>query len=66
MELGHGLGVDPQEALGRALLGHLVLQVPDAVAVRELLVRGPDLGEDPAENPGQERTQTYKHRNTKT
>jgi len=52
VELGHGLGVDPQEALRRALLGHLVLQVPDAVAVRELLVRGPDLGQDPALEAG--------------
>jgi len=43
VELGHGLLVHAEEALGRPLLGHLVLQVPDAVPVRELLVRGAHL-----------------------
>ena len=38
VELGEALLIDTQEALRRALLGDLVLQVPHAVAVRELLV----------------------------
>ena len=38
VELGETLLIHTQEALRRALLGDLVLQVPHAVAVRELLV----------------------------
>jgi hypothetical protein len=43
VELAQRLVVDAQEALGRAFLGHLVLEVPDAVAVRELFVEGTTL-----------------------
>ena len=46
VEARHGLLVDAQEALRRALLRHLVLQVPHAVLVRELLVRRAALGQD--------------------
>mmetsp|Transcript_139393 Transcript_139393/g.242389 ORF Transcript_139393/g.242389 Transcript_139393/m.242389 type:complete len:312 (+) Transcript_139393:3827-4762(+) len=41
-----GVVVHPQERLGRALLGALVLQVPHAVLRHELLVEAPDLGQD--------------------
>lgn len=40
--------VDAQEALGRALFGHLVLQVPHTVLVNELLVVRATLGQDAA------------------
>ena len=46
VEARHGLLVDAQEALRRALLRHLVLQVPHAVLVRELLVRRAALRQD--------------------
>ena len=48
MELAHGLVGDAEEALGRPLLGHLVLEVPDAVAVSELVVGRPALGQNSA------------------
>jgi len=50
--LVEGLVVDPEEALGGALLGHLVLQVPDAVLVHELLVDGAALGQEAALEAG--------------
>ena len=46
MEALHRLVVHAQEALGGALLGELVLQVPDAVPVLQLLVGGPALGSE--------------------
>ena len=52
VELGHRLVVDAQEALRRPLLGDLVLQVPDAVAVRKLFVRHAALGQDAALEAG--------------
>lgn len=51
MEPRHGLILDPEEALRRPLLRDLVLEVPDAVAVSELLVGRPALGQDPAFEP---------------
>ena len=46
--LGHGIVVDAEEALRGALLGHVVLQVPHAVLVGELLRRGAALRQDSA------------------
>ena len=48
VEARHRLLIDAQETLRRALLRHLVLQVPDAVLVRELLVRRATLRQDAA------------------
>lgn len=44
MEFSERLIVHPQETLRSSLFGDLILQVPDAVAVSELLVGTPTLG----------------------
>ena len=43
-----GCLLHPEEALGRALLGDDILEVPDAVPVDHLLPDRADLGQDPA------------------
>ena len=48
VEVHHRFLIDVQEALRHALLCHLVLQVPDAVLVRELLVHRATLRQDAA------------------
>ena len=47
MKLGHGLLIDPEEALSRSFLGDLVLEVPHAVPMRKLFVGRSHLGQDP-------------------
>ena len=48
MELVHAVIIHPEEALGSPLLRHLILQVPHAILVGELLVGGAHLRQDAA------------------
>ena len=58
----HLLLVDAEEALGSALLRHFVLQIPNAVAVSELLLRHPALGQDSeGSKTGRDNEFTYKY-----
>ena len=52
VEPRHSVLVHPEETLAGSLLGNLVLQVPDSVPVRELLVGGAHLRQDPALKTG--------------
>ena len=52
VELLHRFVVDAEETLSRALLGDFILQVPDAVAMGELLVGHATLGQDAAFESG--------------
>lgn len=48
MEALHGFIIDTEVALCRAFLGHLILQVPDAVLVREFVLLGAALRQNAA------------------
>eukprot|EP00906_Rhabdomonas_costata_P036699 RCo051448 len=57
LELLHAVVVHPQEGLGGAFLGVLVLEVPHAVLRDELLVVAPDLGQDAHLKPAHRKQQ---------
>ena len=52
VELGHGIILYSEEALCRSLLGDLVLEVPDSIAMSEFIVSRATLRQNATLEPG--------------